>query len=169
MAMTMAVAALLALSLPAKAQDDATILAAAAGTARPGGSVSSAISDRALTTPVAPTPSAPTAPTPVVPVVPAAGKGTSSETHSRPIILSKAVTDAIEAKSASMDTNFENAAPAEQQIHMVVGRTIFIDTKHRLTRVYVTDPTILNSYTPTPNQVVLTALKTGYKHTAGVG
>ena len=60
-----------------------------------------------------------------------------------------------------MDVNFESAAPAEQQIHMVVGRTIFIDTKHRLTRVYVTDPTILNSYTPSPNQVVLTALKTG--------
>jgi pilus assembly protein CpaC len=77
------------------------------------------------------------------------------------IILSKAITDAIEAKSATMDTNFENAAPAEQQIHMIVGRTIFIDTKHRLTRVYVTDPTVLNSYTPSPNQVVLTALKTG--------
>jgi pilus assembly protein CpaC len=44
---------------------------------------------------------------------------------------------------------------------MMVGRTIFIDTKHRLTRVYVTDPTVLNSYTPSPNQVVLTALKTG--------
>ncbi len=60
-----------------------------------------------------------------------------------------------------METNFESASPAEQQIHMVVGRTIFIDTKHRLTRVYVTDPTVLNSYTPSPNQVVLTALKTG--------
>jgi len=155
-AMTMAVAALLALSLPAKAQDDATILAAAAGTPRPGGSESSPISDRASTTSVAPTTAAPVAP----PAVPAS-EVASAEPHRHPIILSKAIIDATEAKSNSMETNFESAAPAEQQIHMVVGRTIFIDTKHRLTRVYVTDPTILNSYTPTPNQVVLTALKTG--------
>ena len=81
--------------------------------------------------------------------------------RSHAIVLSKAVAEAIEAKSAAMNANFENATPAEQQIHMTVGRTIFIDTKHRLTRVYVTDPAALNSYTLNPNQVVLTALKTG--------
>jgi len=156
-AITMAVAALLALSVPAKAQDDATILAAAKGVPpRPGSSKPS--SDTPTNPATAPAPST-AAPAPV-PVVPAAAAGTEAP-RNHPIILSKAVTDAIEAKSASMDTNFENAAPAEQQIHMIVGRTIFIDTKHRLTRVYVTDPTILNSYTPSPNQVVLTALKTG--------
>ena len=164
-AMTMAVATMLALSLPAKAQDDATILAAAAGGPRPGGKPSSLASDHAAaanSSTAAPASSAPAAaPTPAsTPVVPAS-EVAIAPSRSRPIVLSKAIADAIEAKSATMDTNFENAAPTEQQLHMTVGRTIFIDTKHRLTRVYVTDPTVLNSYTPSPNQVVLTALKTG--------
>jgi len=153
LAMTIAVAAMLVLSMPAKAQDDATILAAAkAAGPRPGGG-------RTSSDTVAAAPST-TAPAPVpAPVVPAAE--VSAPARPRPIILSKPILDAIEAKSATMETNFENAVPTEQQIHMTVGRTIFIDTKHRLTRVYVTDPTVLNSYTPSPNQVVLTALKTG--------
>jgi pilus assembly protein CpaC len=60
-----------------------------------------------------------------------------------------------------MTTSFDSATPAEQVIHLVVGRTMFVDTKHRLTRVYVTDPTVLNSYTANPNQIVLTAIKAG--------
>ncbi len=161
-AMTIVLTAMLALSLPVKAQDDATILAAAAAGSRPGVKPSSTITDRTIAsnaTDSVPVPSAPPAPA-VAPVAPAAEAETTAS-RPRPIILSKAITDAIAAKSASMETNFESASPAEQQIHMVVGRTIFIDTKHRLTRVYVTDPTVLNSYTPSPNQVVLTALKTG--------
>ena len=62
---------------------------------------------------------------------------------------------------AGMMHNFDSSEPAEQVLHVAVGRSIFVDTKHRLTRVYVTDPTILNSYTSSPNQIVVTALKAG--------
>ena len=93
------------------------------------------------------------------PIVPAAAP--AGAPHPHPIILSKPAAAASAAHAAEMSTSFENGAPTEQVIHMVVGRTIFVDTKNRLTRVYVTDPTILNSYTATPNQVVLTALKPG--------
>ena len=79
----------------------------------------------------------------------------------RPIILAHPVSAATVAAHEAMTTNFDSAAPQEQMIHLVVGRTIFVDTKHRLTRVYVTDPTVLNSYTSNPNQIVLTAIKTG--------
>ncbi len=44
---------------------------------------------------------------------------------------------------------------------MLVGRSQFIDTKQRLARVYVTNPEVLDSYTASPNQVVVTAKKPG--------
>ena len=65
------------------------------------------------------------------------------------------------APAAAMMRDFDSSEPAEQVMHVAVGHSIFVDTKHRLTRVYVTDPTILNSYTASPNQIVVTALKAG--------
>jgi pilus assembly protein CpaC len=62
---------------------------------------------------------------------------------------------------AGMMHNFDSSEPAEESLHVMVGRSIFVDTKHRLTRVYVTDPEVLNSYTSSPNQIVVTALKAG--------
>jgi pilus assembly protein CpaC len=46
-------------------------------------------------------------------------------------------------------------------LHVTVGHSIFIDTKTRLRRVYVTDPAILNSVTLSPNQIVVTAMSPG--------
>ena len=57
--------------------------------------------------------------------------------------------------------DFISALPVEQQLHLVVGRSVFVNTRHRLTRVYVTSPTILDSYTASPNQIVVTAKKAG--------
>jgi len=78
-----------------------------------------------------------------------------------PIILARPASASTVAAHEAMTTNFDSAAPQEQIMHLIVGRTMFVDTKHRLTRVYVTDPTVLNSYTSNPNQIVLTAIKTG--------
>ena len=58
-------------------------------------------------------------------------------------------------------TAFSNEKPDEQVTHITVGRSIFIDTRKRLARVYITNPDILDSYTASPNQVVLTAKKAG--------
>ncbi len=57
--------------------------------------------------------------------------------------------------------DFNSAPPVEQQLHLVVGKSTFINTRHRLTRVYVTSPSILDTYTASPNQVVVTAKKPG--------
>ncbi|HEY4380260.1 MAG TPA: pilus assembly protein N-terminal domain-containing protein [Acidobacteriaceae bacterium] len=46
-------------------------------------------------------------------------------------------------------------------LHVTVGHSIFIDTKTRLRRVYVTDPTIVNSVTLTPTEIVVTAMQAG--------
>jgi pilus assembly protein CpaC len=46
-------------------------------------------------------------------------------------------------------------------LHILVGHQVFIDTKSRLRRVYVAEPTVLNSVTLTPNQIVLTAMGPG--------
>ncbi len=58
-------------------------------------------------------------------------------------------------------TNFSSEQLDEQGTHITVGRSIFIDTKHRLARVYITNPEILDSYTASPNQIVVTAKKAG--------
>lgn len=46
-------------------------------------------------------------------------------------------------------------------LHVTVGHQLFIDTKSRLRRVYVADPSVLNSVTLTPNQIVVTAMGPG--------
>jgi pilus assembly protein CpaC len=62
---------------------------------------------------------------------------------------------------AEMMHNFDSSQPEEQMLHVAVGHSMYVNTKHRLTRVYVTDPAVLNSYTSSPNQIVVTALKAG--------
>jgi pilus assembly protein CpaC len=46
-------------------------------------------------------------------------------------------------------------------LHVTVGHSIFVDTKTRLRRVYVADPTVLNSVTLTPNEIIVTAMNPG--------
>ena len=52
--------------------------------------------------------------------------------------------------------------PAESNVmHIVMGHQVFIDTKSRLRRVIITDPTVLTSNTLTANQIVVTAVGPG--------
>jgi len=46
-------------------------------------------------------------------------------------------------------------------LHLLVGRSMFINTKARLRRVYVSNPTVLDSYTASPTQIVITAKAAG--------
>lgn len=46
-------------------------------------------------------------------------------------------------------------------LHLVVGRSMFVDTTERLRRVYVSNPAVLDSMTSTPNQIVVTAKAPG--------
>jgi len=46
-------------------------------------------------------------------------------------------------------------------LHVIVGRSLVIDTPERLRRVYVANPAVLDSLTSSPNQIVLTAKLAG--------
>ena len=46
-------------------------------------------------------------------------------------------------------------------LHLIVGRSLVIDTPERLRRVYVANPAVLDSLTSSPNQIVLTAKLAG--------
>jgi pilus assembly protein CpaC len=63
--------------------------------------------------------------------------------------------------AAAGGAEFNTEAPKDQAIHMIVGRSVFLTTKHRLSRVYITNPAVLESYTASANQVVLTSKAPG--------
>lgn len=48
-----------------------------------------------------------------------------------------------------------------QSLHLVVGRSMFIKTPSRLKRVYVSNPLVVDSFTSTPSQIVVTAKAPG--------
>jgi pilus assembly protein CpaC len=50
---------------------------------------------------------------------------------------------------------------ASQSLHVLVGRSIFIKTLSRLKRVYVSNPVVIDSFTSTPTQIVVTAKAPG--------
>jgi pilus assembly protein CpaC len=52
-------------------------------------------------------------------------------------------------------------AAAGKMLHVTLGHSIFINTRMRLKRVYVADPSVLTSATLTPNQIVVTAMNAG--------
>ena len=46
-------------------------------------------------------------------------------------------------------------------MHVIVGRSVFISTPERLRRIYVSNPTAVESMTPTPRDLVLTGKASG--------
>jgi pilus assembly protein CpaC len=52
-------------------------------------------------------------------------------------------------------------ASASQPLHVLVGRSIFIVTVSRLRRVYVSNPEVVDSFTSTTRQIVVTAKSPG--------
>ena len=69
---------------------------------------------------------------------------------------------ALDAVSVPESMSSTSRVAAEgKPLHVTVGHSIFIDTKSRLRRVYVTDPTILNSVTLSPTEIVVTAMNPG--------
>lgn len=54
-----------------------------------------------------------------------------------------------------------NASIVGEPLHIVVGRSLFIDTEKRLRRVYISNPDVLDSFTSSPRQIVVTAKAPG--------
>jgi pilus assembly protein CpaC len=50
---------------------------------------------------------------------------------------------------------------ASQSLHLRVGQSIFISTVSRLKRVYVSDPLVVDSFTSSPRQIVVTGKSPG--------
>ncbi len=50
---------------------------------------------------------------------------------------------------------------ASQSLHLLVGQSIFVTTVSRLKRVYVSDPLVVDSFTSSPRQIVVTAKAPG--------
>ena len=48
-----------------------------------------------------------------------------------------------------------------EMLHVTVGHSLFLNTRSRLRRVYLSDPGMLNSVTLSPNQIVVTAMTSG--------
>jgi pilus assembly protein CpaC len=57
--------------------------------------------------------------------------------------------------------SFSDAPAGGEVLHMLVGRSRVINTKLRARRVYITNPQVLDSYTPTPHQIIVTAKQAG--------
>src|SRR5258708_36879293 len=85
------------------------------------------------------------APTPVVPAGPA-----SSHSALRVAPLPDSTT-ALSSSTVS----------ASQPLHILVGQSIFITTVSRLKRVYVSDPVVVDSFTSSPRQIVVTGKAPG--------
>jgi pilus assembly protein CpaC len=85
------------------------------------------------------------APTPAVVAPPAASLGTLH------IAKPPDATTALASSTVSVS----------QPLHVLVGQSIFITTLSRLKRVYVSDPGVVDSFTSSPRQIVVTAKMPG--------
>ena len=65
------------------------------------------------------------------------------------------------AEAESAQSGVSRVAAEGKPLHVIVGHSIFLDTKNRLRRVYVSDPTIINSVTLSPTQIIVTAMAPG--------
>jgi pilus assembly protein CpaC len=65
------------------------------------------------------------------------------------------------ASAAPAPTGFTQSAAAREALHVVVGRSIFLDTTYRVRRVYIANPAVVDSYTANPHEIVLTSKAPG--------
>ena len=81
-----------------------------------------------------------------------------SQAHVRPVLLAR---PSASDHGPVSPGDFSSRLSADQITHITLGRSILVETKHRLAKIYITNPEILDSYTANPNQVIITAKKTG--------
>ena len=65
------------------------------------------------------------------------------------------------ATPPTITTAFSQSTASSQVLHVVVGRSIFLDTSERVKRVYIANPLVLDSYTANPHEVVITSKVAG--------
>lgn len=72
-----------------------------------------------------------------------------------------AAQSAVSIKPAAADSVSADTSVVSHSVHLVVGRSMFINTKERLRKVYVSNPDVLDSMTSSPHQIVVTAKAPG--------
>jgi pilus assembly protein CpaC len=65
------------------------------------------------------------------------------------------------APAATADAGQGQAGTTNQEVHLLVGHSVFIRTDSRLKRVLVGNPSVLTTSTTSPNEIVVTALAPG--------
>ena len=63
--------------------------------------------------------------------------------------------------AVTADMMSTSTATVGDPMHLVVGRSMFFNTVNRLRRVYVSNPAVLDSFTASPHQIVVTAKSPG--------
>jgi pilus assembly protein CpaC len=81
---------------------------------------------------------------------------TSSQQHLAPLALK---TDAAGSARASAEPG--SSAPSPLTLHLIVGRSFFLDSAEKLRRVYVSNPAVMDAMTASPYEVVITAKLAG--------
>lgn len=70
-------------------------------------------------------------------------------------------TELASATTPSSIAAFSERSTAGDALHVIVGHTMFLDTAERVKRVYVANPAVVDSYTASPHQIVVTAKAPG--------
>ncbi len=108
---------------------------------------------------VAPKTAPPTAP--AISVPPGSnGSAAAAAGASAPVVTPTVSSLSIASIPGTLNSISRNASTGKP-LHIVLGHSIFIDTKTRLRRVYVSDPSVINSVTLSPNQIIVTAMSPG--------
>jgi Flp pilus assembly secretin CpaC len=93
------------------------------------------------------------------PTLPSAAPSASSNVPLQQRVLKSEGHGGMGAANARADGGGDKSDPL--MLHLIVGRSVVIDTSERLRRVYVANPAVLDSLTSSPNQIVLTAKLAG--------
>ena len=89
--------------------------------------------------------------------------GTPMQKHAAPLALTVASVSAAAAavgQPAQADGP-HSAGGKPQTLHLIVGRSLFMDLPERLHRLYVSNPAVLDAMAATPQEVVITARAAG--------
>ena len=115
--------------------------------------------------PQPPTPSTPPTAAPSSSTTPGtAPEGAKAGAGQSPWVFSKLPNSSSNAAAAGPAPAQAPAAEPEgapQTLHLVVGRSLFLNTTARLRRVYVSNPAVLDSLTASPYEVVVSAKAAG--------
>ncbi|MFT4111386.1 type II and III secretion system protein family protein [Silvibacterium sp.] len=68
---------------------------------------------------------------------------------------------AAPASAAQPAADFVSSAPNVDAMHLMVGRSMYINTRRRLTRIYVSNPNVVSAYVASPNQVLVSSKDIG--------